>query len=120
MSYKSFNDIPLITQIIVFFTGLWGAILNFIKREELHKDMPAYKKIEFFLIDLISSGGIATITFLGCVGYGLNELIAVAISGMMAHQGTRAMYIFELVLAEKLNSKALKEELKKRKLNKND
>ena len=120
MPYRNFNDIPLITHIIVFLTGLWGAILNFMKREELHRDMPVYKKVGFFIIDLISSGGIATITFLGCVGYGLNELIAVALSGIMAHQGTRAIYIFELVLAEKLNSKALKEELEKRKGNKND
>jgi len=113
MPYKNFNDIPLLTQIIVFLTGLWGAVMNFAKRTEIDKNMPLSKKITYFFIDLVSSGGIAIIIFLGAVGYGFNELLAVFFSGIFAHQGTRAIYLIELFIAEKLHSKKLEEEIKK-------
>ena len=113
MPYRNFNDIPFITQIAVLLTGIWGALMNFVKRTEINKNMSLRKKVMYFFIDLISSGGIAIIIFLGAIGYGFNELLAVFFSGIFAHQGTRAIYLIELFIAEKLNSKKLEEEIKK-------
>jgi len=114
MPYKNLNDIPLFTQIIVFLSGLWGAIMNFLHRlEVMNENISLRRKIFFFVLDLLSSSGISVIVFLGAVGYGLNETIAVALSGIMAHQGTRAFFLIELFIAEKLKSKELEKEIKK-------
>ena len=115
--YKHFNEIPFISLIIVTITGLWGGILNFNKRlaiaELQQKDLTITDKIVHFILDLISSSGIAIITFFGLTGYNVNELVATAISGIMAHQGTRAIYLIELAIADKLNLPSVKEEIQK-------
>ena len=116
MPYKNFNDIPPLTLLIVFLTGFWGALVNFIRREEINHNMSTKKKIFYFFVDLISSGGIACIVFLTLVGYGFNELFAVGVSGVFAHQGTKSIYLMELFIAEKLKSKKLEEEAKKDKI----
>ena len=113
MPYRKFDDIPILTQIIVFLIGVWGGIVNYTKRAELKRELTLKKKIYYFILDAISSSGIAVITFLGLVGWGFNELFATAVAGVMAYQGTRAIYIFELYLAEKLKSKTLEEDAKK-------
>ena len=113
MPYRNFNDIPPLTSIIVFLMGLWGALVNFVHRNELNTNITTIQKITYFCIDLLSSGGIACITFLTLAGYGFNELLAVGVSGVAAHQGTRAIYLVELFLAEKLKSKKLEEDAKR-------
>ena len=113
--YEVIKDIPIISYLIVLGLGIWGAILNYVKREEDDIDRTTMQKIGIFLLDLISSMGLSVVTFLGAVGVGANELIAVAIAGFVAHQGTRAIYLIELVIAEKLGSKLLKDEIQKEK-----
>ena len=111
--YEQIKDIPQILYIIVFGLGIWGAILNFFKREEDNIDRNTTQKVGIFLLDLVSSMGLSVITFISLLGLGFNELIAVAVSGWVAHQGTRAIYLVELIIADKLGSESMKEKIKK-------
>jgi len=115
MPYKNLNDIPPLTGVIVFLMGLWGALVNFVHRSELDTNISITQKITYFCIDLLSSGGIACITFLTLVGYGFNELLAVGVSGVAAHQGTKTIYFLELFFIEKLKSGKSKETIENKK-----
>ncbi len=108
---NNFNDISATSTIIAFLAGAWGALLNFIKRDT--KTMSITKKISFFLMDMAVSMGFTLLSYLGLVGYGLNDLVAVALSGFIGHLGTRSTYLIELLIAEKLGAKATFEEIKK-------
>ena len=122
--YKHFSDIPIVSVIIVTIVGIWGGLMNYNKRlavaEIKQQKLSLGKKIVHFFIDITSSAGIALIIYIGLTGYGVNELIATAIAGVFAHQGTRAIYLIELAIAEKLNLESVKEEIKASKGNKND
>jgi hypothetical protein len=115
--YEHLKDIPIFSTIIVILFGLWGAILNFAKREEEVKNYSFQKKIMLFFIDLLTSGGFALLTYYGLVGYGFNEPISVAIAGAVAHQGTRLIYIAELIVASKFGGETVVEAVEKEKQN---
>jgi len=111
MPANNFNDLNVISLIMAFFAGAWGAILNFLKRDI--REIPIIKKISYFFFDMFVSMGFTLLAYLGLVGYGLNDLIAVAISGFLGHLGTRSSYLVELLIAEKLGAKSTFEEIKK-------
>lgn len=96
------NEIPILTYLIVFIVGFVGAVLNFFRREL--KGTSAAKKIVFFFVDILSSGLLAVLGFYAATGMGLNELLSIAISGIFAHQGTRAIYLIELIICERLGA----------------
>ena len=111
MPHNNFNDMDFTASTIAFITGIWGAILNFIKRDT--KTHSITRKILIFIIDMIINVGITMLTYIGCVGYGFNDLISVAIAGFLGHQGTRSFYIMELIITEKVGAKNTFEEIKK-------
>ena len=113
MPHNNFNDMNFTASTIAFITGIWGAILNFIKRDT--KTHSIARKILTFIIDMIINVGITMLIYIGCIGYGFNELISVAIAGFLGHQGTRSFYIVELIIAEKVGAKNTFEEIKKNK-----
>ncbi len=103
MPHNSFSDMDLTSSVIAFLAGLWGAILNFIKRDtELHS---ISRKIFTFVVDMTVNIGITMLIYIGCIGYGFNDLLSVAVAGFLGHQGTRSFYIMELIIAEKLGAK---------------
>ena len=110
--YNTIQDVPKLTYLVVLVLSLWGSILSFIQRSRDGLKRTLTQKLIMFLTDLISTMGLSIVTFCGAVGFGLNELLAVGISGFVAHQGTRAIYLIELLIADKLGSKLLQEELK--------
>ncbi len=103
MPHKDLNNIPHIDLIALFLIGFWGAIMNFTKRAL--KGDTLYKKIAFFFLDVFTSGGIAIFSYLIIVGYLNNIYLAVGVSGVLAHQGTRAFYILEQIVTQKLGVK---------------
>lgn len=111
MPFNNHNDIPNITFLVVLLLGFAGSVVNFAKRQK--RGMTILNKFSLFLIDSITSGSLAVIGFYGALGMGSNELIAIAYAGAIAHQGTRALYILELIVAEKFGAKATFEEIKK-------
>jgi len=113
MTPNGFNDMDSTASIIAFVAGIWGAILNFIKRDTHTHTVT--RKMFTFIMDMLINVGITMLIYIGCIGYGLNELISVAIAGFLGHQGTRSIYIVELIIAEKLGAKNTFEELKKEK-----
>jgi len=103
MPHNSFNDISPIATIIAVISALWGAILNFAKRDTSEKT--AFRKILIFISDLMISNGFTMLTYLGFVGYGVNDLLSVSIAGFMGYLGIRSSHLIELVIAEKVGAK---------------
>ena len=102
MPNSSFSDINIVALSIAFLAGIWGAVLNFIKRDNFL--MTFSKKIAMFVMDLFVNVGLTILTYLGAIGYGMNELLAVAIGGFIGHLGTRSIYLVELIIAEKIGA----------------
>lgn len=102
-NFNDFKDLNMISILIVILAGVWGAAISFLKRENQHESI--YKKIVFFFVDMFINIGLTLLTYIGLIGYGVNELLAVAISGFAGHLGTRSFYIGELIIAEKLGAK---------------
>lgn len=101
--HNSFNDVDVTASIIAFLAGVWGAVLNFIKRD--NADHSIKKKIFTFAFDFVVNIGITMLIYVGCVGYGLNDLLSVAIAGFLGHHGVRSFYIMDLIIAEKIGAK---------------
>ena len=112
MPTSNFSDMNSTASAIAFVAGMWGAILNFLKRDI--SKIGIVRKIGLFFMDTTVSMGITMLVYIGALGYGMNELVSVAVAGALGHQGTRAFYIMELILAEKSGAKqtykALKDE----------
>ncbi len=100
---KHIGDVNTLATIIALTAGVWGAILNYSQRDT--KEHSILKKISMLFMDMIINVGITMLVYLGLVGYGVDELIAVAVSGFVGHQGTRSFYLIELLIAEKLGAK---------------
>jgi len=101
MPHKNLNDLNVISLLLVIFFGVWGGFLNYLRRTQTHPNYTWGQKIFHFFVDAVSVSSITVIVYLGLVGYGINDLISVAISGFIGHQGTRAIYTMEIFLAEK-------------------
>jgi L-serine deaminase len=117
MPLKNLNDLNVFTTIVVGLFGVWGAFLNYIRRHETQKDLTKNQKISYFFTDFASSTGLAMLTYIALQGWGVNELLSVACAGFVSHQGTRAIYVAQIVIAEKLGLNrtidAIKEEHEK-------
>lgn len=114
MPYKNFDDIPKMSSAIIFLFGIWASVLNYANRDNSKKSI--WGKILSFLQDLLTSSGIAMLVFLTLTGYGLNEVLSAGISGFLAHGGTRAFYLAELIITEKLGADKTREDIKNIKL----
>lgn len=111
MPFNHFSEIDKTASIIAAIAGVWGAILSFSRRD--CKNHNFCQKCLFFVFDMIVNVGITMLIYIGCIGYGFNELTSVAIAGFLGHQGTRSIYLMELIIAEKLGAKATFEEIKR-------
>lgn len=124
--YKDWNNVNYISVIIITIVSFFGAIFNTKRYCKINRDKcDEIKKIKkYYLIsshivfDFISIGIISLIVYIGLIGYGVNELLSVAIASFLAKEGNIALYQFKIFLADKLGSDALIEELKKEKENK--
>ena len=113
MPHNSFNDMDIVATLIATLAGLWGAVISFSRRDV--KDFKIIKKVSLFFMDMFVNIGLTLLVYLGLIGYGINELLAVAVSGFVGHQGTRSFYLIELIITEKLGAKATFNEVKKNK-----
>ena len=111
MPHNNFNDINTSATLIAFIAGIWGAIVSFTRRDV--KGFSMVKKVSIFIMDMFVNVGITLLVYLGLIGYGLNDILAVAISGFVGHHGTRGFYLIELIIAEKIGAKQTFEEIKK-------
>ena len=103
MPHKDLNNIPDFDSFLILLLGIWGAILNFLKRKK--ENYTFLSKVGFFIVDVLTSGGIAVITYLIIMGYTNDPYIAVGIAGVLAHQGTRAFYVLEQIISQKFGVK---------------
>jgi len=105
MPHKNLNDLNFVALILTFIFGLTGGVLNYMRRLKTYPEYTKTKKIVMFFVDVFTVGSLTIIVFIGLQGYGVNELLSVAIAGFVGHQGTRAIYLLEIVALEKLGSK---------------
>jgi len=103
MPHNNFNDISVTATMVAVISALWGAILNFAKRDVSKKS--AFRKVLIFISDFMISSGFTMLTYLGLVGYGINDLMAVSLAGFVGHLGIRSSHLIELVIAEKVGAK---------------
>ena len=123
MINKSWNSINHLSVAIVIFLAFLGAFLNSKRycavNSDKHKQYSKTKRIlrilSQILFDAISVGTISLIVYIGLIGYGVNEFLAVSIAGFLAKEGNSAIYHFKLFVAEKLGANSLVEELQKEK-----
>ena len=113
MPHNNFNDMDFVSTIIAALAGIWGAIISFSRRDV--SNFSILKKVSLFFMDMFVNVGLTLLVYLGLIGYGINDLLAVAVSGFIGHQGTRSFYLIELIITEKLGAKATFEEIKKEK-----
>jgi len=79
----------LLGYIWILLISFWGGTvkyLNSLKKNEK-------PKLLGLLIDNVTSGFVGIITALVCKYYSLDELLTYAIIGIMAHNGTRSLYL---------------------------
>lgn len=115
MPNNNLNDLNIIALITTIGFGIWSAMMNYIGREKNGKEKIGLKqKVLHFIIDVISSTGIAMLTFLLMQGVGFNELISVGISGLMAYEGTRGITFLQIIFAEKIGATKTAEYLRKK------
>ncbi len=107
---EKFSDIDKVATMIALLAGLWGTILNFSRRHTDNFSMK--KKILMFFMDMFVNIGITMLIYLGFIGYGINELLAVAVSGFAGHQGVRSFYLMELIITEKIGAKDTFDQIK--------
>ena len=101
MPHKNWNDLNNLSLILVAFFGFWGGFLNYIRRTKTNPNLTLKQRLFNFIVDAVSTSSFSIITYLGLIGYGVNDLFAVAVAGFIGHQGTRAIYVMEIFLAEK-------------------
>ena len=110
MPYSSLNEIPEKTSLFVFLLGLFGSVVNYTKR----KNKTLGQRLFLFISDLISSVMLSVITFTSVVGLGGSEILAVGLAGFVAHQGTRAIYLIEIIIAKKFGVELCEDDLNKK------
>jgi len=108
---QTFKEMNIIGIFITLFLSFVGSIVNFLRRDFKNKSV-SYKII-IFIVDAISSMSIGIMTFMIAQGYGLNELLSCGLASFFGHQGTRAVYLMEIIIAEKLGSKKALEKIEK-------
>ena len=123
MINKNWNDVNYISVFIISLLAFLGSMLS-IKRYcktntevcEKKSSLPKIIKVTLhILFDFISISAISLIVYIGMIGYGFNELLSVAVAGFLATEGNKALYELKLLIADKLNSQALKDELEQEK-----
>ena len=123
MPHKNLNDLNFISIAFISFLSFLGSVLNTRRKYKINSEKyKKYSKTKLFfffvsniIFDALSVGSISIVVYIGLIGYGFNEYVSVAISGFLASEGSAAIYQLKLVIAEKIHSDALLEELKKEK-----
>ena len=126
MINKNWNDINYLSVIVIVILSFLGAVFNTKRYCKINKDKcEKYSNVErvtnvleHIIFDFTSISAIALIVYIGMIGYGFNELLSVAVAGFLAKEGNIALYQLKLIIADKLNSQSLKEELEREKENK--
>ena len=112
MPYKSnLTDIEVVPIVIATIIGIWGSIVNYQKRHTV--GFSIFRKIVTFAVDTLASIGLSIFTFMLAQGYGLNELVSIGVAGVFAHQGTRGLYLIELIVTEKVGAMKTYESIQK-------
>ena len=103
MVNKNLTDVNIAALLIVVLFGLWGGFLNFVRYTSHHKYLTTLQKIIIFIIDIISNISISIIIFLALTGYGINEVLSVAIAGFIGHAGANGILLIQLLLTKHFN-----------------
>ena len=109
MPHRDFRNLDKLPIIFVIAASILSGVLQFLQRKQKFTIRQAI--IRFFM-DTATTLIIGISAYLAMVGYDLNNVLAAGISSLIAHNGTRAIFLAELVIADKLGSKSAKEAIK--------
>jgi uncharacterized membrane protein len=111
MDYKDFENLTTIGIFSAIAVSTWSGIVAYLKRD-LREETVSHRIFIFFK-DIFISSGFSILTYMLLVGFGVSELVAVAIGGFVGHLGIRSSYLVEILIAEKLGSSKIKESAEK-------
>jgi len=110
MPHRNFKDLDKIAIIFVVVASILSGILHFIKRKNTQKSF--WKLLLIFFADTTTTTIFAISTYLTLVGYDFNNIFAAGVSSLLAHNATRAIFLVELIIADKLGSPSAREAIK--------
>ena len=102
MPEKHLNDITTYQWIGATLMAIWATIAAFLARHIDPKDTTFFSYIRILVQDVIISGGIAYMTFMAAMGYGMPDTIAIPLAGFVGHKAARFSYLIELYIKQKL------------------
>ena len=109
MPHRDFRNLDKLPVIFVIAASLLSGVLQFLQRKQKFTFKQALVR---FFIDTATNLIIGISAYLTMVGYDLNNVLAAGISSLIAHNGTRAIFLMELIIADKFGSKSAKEAIK--------
>jgi len=109
MPHRDFRNLDKLPIVFVIATSLLSGVLQFLQRKQKYTFGQALVR---FFMDTATTLIIGISAYLAMVGYDLNNVLAAGVSSLIAHNGTRAIFLTELVIADKLGSQSAKEAIK--------
>ena len=106
MPHRDFRNLDKLPIIFVIAASILSGVLQFLQKKQKFTFKQAIVR---FFIDTTTNLIIGVSAYLAMIGYDLNNVLAAGISSLIAHNGTRAIFLMELIIADKLGSKSAKE-----------
>ncbi len=103
---KHINEFNIADYIVVGFSLLASGIGSFVRRDL--SSFSIKRKLTMLALDLIGSVSIGITVFLLVYGWSENMILSAGIASAFGHIGTRGVYLMELMIADKLNSEAMR------------
>lgn len=105
---KTPANYSLLTYLWVIGLSSMGGIVSFVRKIRSGEARP-YNIMEFFG-ELVTSAFVGIITFYLCEHANIDQLMTAVLVGVSGHMGTRAIYIFEKMLSERLGVRKARKE----------
>lgn len=98
MIEKDPSSFEWFTYAWVVFVAMWGGTVSFLRKVNVGAARPF--NLTEFMGEIFTSGFVGVITFWMCEAANLDKLLSAAMVGVSGHMGSRAIFLFELYIAE--------------------
>jgi len=98
MIEKDPSSFEWFTYAWVVFVAMWGGVVAFLRKVNSGSVRPF--NLTELLGEVFTSGFAGVITFWLCESAGVDKLLSAALVGISGHMGNRAIFLFELYIAE--------------------
>lgn len=105
---KTPTNYSWLTYLWVIGLSSLGGVVSFVRKVRAGESRP-YNIMEFFG-EIVTSAFVGIITFYLCEHANMDQLMTAVLVGISGHMGTRAIYIFEKMLSERLGARRARKE----------